>query len=68
MIEQMRSSGNSETGEQIDLSGKMVDEYCVESLDGEQLGTLKSALQKSIRQGNVEKAMYFAWKLAEQNW
>ena len=38
-----------------------------EHSDNEQMGILKSALQKSIRQGYVEKAMYFALKLAEMN-
>ena len=51
---------------QVDLSGKAIERE--ETPDNEELGILKSALQKSIRQGNVEKAMYFSLKLAEQNW
>jgi hypothetical protein len=67
MIKQMESSGNSE-GKQLDLRGRTVEQYHAEHLDDEQVGLLKSALQKCTRQGYVEKAMHFALKLAGQNW
>jgi hypothetical protein len=51
---------------QTDLSGKVVGEEG--HLDNRELGILKSALQKCIRRANVEKAMYFALRLAEANW
>jgi replication-associated recombination protein RarA len=51
---------------QIDLSGKAVEEEDL-SIGNESVGLIKSALQKCIRQGRVEPAMYWALKLAEGN-
>jgi replication-associated recombination protein RarA len=55
------------TVKQVDLAGKAIEQGQEKTSDREELGLLKSALQKSIRHGNVEKAMYFGLKLAEQN-
>jgi replication-associated recombination protein RarA len=54
------------TVKQVDLTGRMIEHEKMS--DSEEQGLLKSALQKSIRHGNVGKAMYFALKLAEKNW
>lgn len=51
---------------QIDLSGKTVEEENL-SMGREDEGLMKSALQKCVRQGLVEPAMYWALKLAEAN-
>ena len=62
--EKMRMRTSME--KQIDLSGKAVEEEDL-SIDNESVGLMKSALQKCIRQGLAEPAMYWALKLAEKN-
>ncbi len=56
------------TAKQIDLAGKLVSNHEQEDDEREDLAILKSVLQKSIRRADVEKAMYFALRLAEKNW
>jgi hypothetical protein len=52
---------------QIDLlSGKAIGENPMKN--DEEMSIWKSVLQKAIRRGDVEKAMWFALKLAEKNW
>jgi len=54
---------------QVDLSGKEVKKKRDEGEgEVEYLSLWKSALQKYIRRGVVDKAMYAAWKIAEKNW
>lgn len=50
---------------QVRLDGKLSSE---EDCDDETMDVLKSALQKSVRRGRAEQAMYFALKLCERNW
>jgi replication-associated recombination protein RarA len=50
---------------QMDLFGNIKKENVVDE-NKEEISELKSALQKSIRQGLAEKAMYFAYQLAKQ--
>jgi replication-associated recombination protein RarA len=56
------------TLKQADLAGKLLKEYGQEDDDREDLAILKSTLQKAIRRADIEKAMYFALRLAEKNW
>ena len=64
----MESSGNSETG-QLGLDGKRVGgTESLVGLEREELGIWKSVLQKAVRRGMTEKAMYAAWKLVSLNW
>ena len=51
---------------QTDLTGKAVEEEDL-SMGREDASLMKSALQKCIRQGLVEPAMYWALRLAETN-
>ena len=51
---------------QVDLAGKTVEEENL-SMGREDEGLMKSALQKCVRQGMTESAMYWALKLAEAN-
>jgi hypothetical protein len=67
MMKKMESSGNSETGK-LGLDGKVIGG--LESSTGsqrEELGIWKSVLQKAIRRGMTEKAMYAAYKLVSLN-
>jgi replication-associated recombination protein RarA len=50
---------------QIDLSGNPITK---EEGDTEDTSLMKSALQKYIRRGNVEKAMYWAYRLGCKSW
>lgn len=52
------------TMKQIDLSGKVV--TVSDDQEKAEVGLLKSALQKCIRRGQTEKAMYFAIELAKK--
>lgn len=54
------------TEKQLDLGGKALEDE--DLLDDEAMDVVKSALQKTIRRGMTEAAMYFALKLAEQSW
>jgi hypothetical protein len=68
MIKKMESSGNSETG-QLGLDGRRVGgTESLVGLEREELGIWKSVLQKAVRRGMTEKAMYAAWKLVSLNW
>jgi hypothetical protein len=49
--------------EQTDLFGNKIEKV---DENKEEISELKSALQKAIRQGLTEKAMYFAYQLAKQ--
>lgn len=53
---------------QVDLTGKKVGKEEQKDDDREDLAILKSALQKAVRRAEIEKAMYFALRLAEKNW
>jgi replication-associated recombination protein RarA len=70
MTKKMESSGNSGVNEkQVDLDGKRVGS--TESLGGrdrEELGIWKSVLQKAVRRGMTEKAMFAAYRLVSLNW
>jgi replication-associated recombination protein RarA len=50
---------------QMDLFGNVKKENIVDE-NKEEISELKSALQKAVRQGLTEKAMYFAYQLAKQ--
>jgi hypothetical protein len=67
MIKKMESSGNSGTG-QLGLDGKVVGNG-MESLsreEREEVGLLKSALQKYARRGLGERAAYVAYQLSNK--
>ena len=67
MIKKMESSGNSGTG-QLGLDGKVVGNG-MESLsreEREEVGLLKSALQKCVRRGLGERAAYVAYQLSNK--
>lgn len=51
---------------QIDLSGNAVGQGNL--LDDDGVDVLKSALQKCIRRGMADSAMYFALRLCEESW
>lgn len=51
---------------QTDLHGQIVKEE--ELIKNGDVPLMKSALQKYIRRGNVEKAMYWDWRLGKVNW
>jgi replication-associated recombination protein RarA len=50
---------------QTDLDGKPVEDE--DLLGYEDVGLIKSCLQKTIRRGMTEAAMYWAWRLVEAN-
>ena len=64
MEKKMESSGNPETG-QVDLEGKVMEDTAPSSAR-EEVGLLKSLLQKSIRRGLSEKAAYVAYQLSNK--
>jgi hypothetical protein len=66
MIKKMENSGNSGTG-QLGLDGKVVGNG-MESLreEREEVGLLKSALQKYVRRGLGERAAYVAYQLSNK--
>jgi hypothetical protein len=70
MTKKMESSENSgEIEKQVDLFGKGGES--MESLSrrgSEELGIWKSVLQKAVRRGMTEKAMYAAYRLVSLNW
>ncbi|MEM3577081.1 MAG: hypothetical protein QXX51_01315 [Candidatus Bathyarchaeia archaeon] len=66
MIKEKEVSGNAK-GKQVDLFGQEIEKLKSQK-ETEEQSLLKSALQKSIRKGLSAKAMYYALKLAEQNW
>lgn len=67
MDKKMGSSGNSESG-QLGLDGKRVGGTESSSWrQSEELGIWKSVLQKAIRRGITEKAMYAAYRLVSLN-
>ena len=53
---------------QIDLYGKSTESSSVNRQQREELSVWKSVLQKAVRRGNAEKAMYAAYKLVSLNW
>lgn len=68
MTKKMESSVNSESG-QLGLDGKVVGSVeSLGSIQSEELGIWKSVLQKAVRRGMTEKAMYAAYRLASLNW
>jgi hypothetical protein len=67
MIKKIESSGNSETG-QLGLDGKVVrnDMESLSREEREEIGFLKSALQKYVRRGLGERAAYVACQLSNK--
>jgi len=53
---------------QIDLYGNSTESASLNRQQREELSVWKSVLQKAVRRGNAEKAMYSAHKLASLNW
>lgn len=51
---------------QVNLSGKAVDEESLNNKEREEASILKSMLQKSVRRGKVEQAMYASYKLSSK--
>jgi hypothetical protein len=52
---------------QVDLEGrKVVNEESLTRKEQEQVGVLKSALQKYIRRGLGERASFAAWRLSDK--
>lgn len=67
MTKKMESSGNSGAIEkQVDLTGRTIEQEKMS--DSEELGIWKSVLQKAVRRGMTEKAMYAAYRLVSLNW
>ena len=60
-----RSVEKNSATKQIDLLGDVISEK-VEVLDDEESQILKSVLQKAVRRGMVEKAMYAAYRLSNK--
>lgn len=67
MIERIKNSGNSET-EQLNLDGKGVrnSKEPLSREEREEVGLLKSALQKYVRRGLGERAAYVAYQLSNK--
>jgi hypothetical protein len=69
MAKRTGSSGDSGVIEkQVDLFGKVGNAESSSWRQSEELGICKSVLQKAVRRGMTEKAMYAAWKLVSLNW
>jgi replication-associated recombination protein RarA len=67
MTKKMESSGNSGAIEkQVDLTGRTIEQEKMS--DSEELGIWKSVLQKAVRRGMTEKAMYAVYRLVSLNW
>jgi hypothetical protein len=60
-----KNKGGLGMEKQVDFDRKVVDEVKVDSEDA---SLWKSVLQKAVRRGMTEKAMYAAYKLASLNW
>jgi replication-associated recombination protein RarA len=52
---------------QVDLYGKSTESASINKQKREELSVWKSVLQKAVRRGNAEKAMYAAYKLVSLN-
>jgi len=64
LIKEKEDEKNTET-EQIDLYGHIISEE-IEEIGKEDAQVLKSVLQKTVRRGMVEKAMYTAYRLSNK--
>jgi replication-associated recombination protein RarA len=53
---------------QVDLSGQALGTESLSRRQSEDLGIWKSVLQKAVRRGMTEKAMYAAYRLVSLNW
>lgn len=71
MTKKMERSGNSEAiadeEKQVNLYGKVVEESS-SGRQREELSIWKSVLQKAVRRGMTEKAMFAAYRLVSLNW
>jgi replication-associated recombination protein RarA len=63
MAKEIESGGSH--GKQTDLNGQTVEDE--NTLGYEDIGLVKSCLQKTIRRGKAEASMYWALRLAEAN-